>query len=204
MRNALLAAVVAFAVAAPAAAADFSFTGSLSNPSEVQFFDFNVGATSNVTLRTWSYAGGVNAAGATIDRGGFDPILALFALPGGARVNENDDGGCSLVAADAVTGRCWDTFLTATLDPGAYRVSVAVFPNFATGGAFDPFEGASTFTDDSGNDRTANWAFDILNVESAVVIPGIPEPSTWAMMIAGFGLVGFAARRRRTATTVSA
>jgi hypothetical protein len=26
----------------------------------------------------------------------------------------------------------------------------------------------------------------------------IPEPGTWAMMIAGFGLVGFAARRRRT------
>ena len=25
----------------------------------------------------------------------------------------------------------------------------------------------------------------------------IPEPATWAMMIAGFGLVGFAARRRR-------
>lgn len=27
--------------------------------------------------------------------------------------------------------------------------------------------------------------------------PGIPEPATWGLMIAGFGLVGFAARRRR-------
>lgn len=27
----------------------------------------------------------------------------------------------------------------------------------------------------------------------------IPEPATWAMLITGFGLVGFAARRRRTA-----
>lgn len=27
----------------------------------------------------------------------------------------------------------------------------------------------------------------------------IPEPGTWAMLIAGFGLVGFAARRRRAA-----
>lgn len=26
----------------------------------------------------------------------------------------------------------------------------------------------------------------------------VPEPATWAMLIAGFGLVGFAARRRRT------
>lgn len=29
--------------------------------------------------------------------------------------------------------------------------------------------------------------------------PNVPEPATWAMMIAGFGLVGFAARRRRMA-----
>jgi hypothetical protein len=28
-------------------------------------------------------------------------------------------------------------------------------------------------------------------------VPGIPEPATWAMLIAGFGLVGSAARRRR-------
>ncbi len=28
--------------------------------------------------------------------------------------------------------------------------------------------------------------------------PGIPEPATWAMLILGFGLVGSAARRRRT------
>ena len=30
-------------------------------------------------------------------------------------------------------------------------------------------------------------------------IPGIPEPATWAMLIAGFGMVGFAARRRQKA-----
>jgi PEP-CTERM motif/Trypsin len=37
-------------------------------------------------------------------------------------------------------------------------------------------------------------------------VPGafVPEPDTWAMLIAGFGLVGFAARRRRGAGVVSA
>jgi hypothetical protein len=30
---------------------------------------------------------------------------------------------------------------------------------------------------------------------------GVPEPATWAMMILGFGLVGFAARRRTTVVT---
>lgn len=33
---------------------------------------------------------------------------------------------------------------------------------------------------------------------------GVPEPSTWAMMILGFGAVGLSMRRRRTATRVSA
>ena len=32
----------------------------------------------------------------------------------------------------------------------------------------------------------------------------VPEPATWAMLLAGFGLVGFAARRRRGALSVSA
>ena len=32
----------------------------------------------------------------------------------------------------------------------------------------------------------------------------VPEPATWAMMISGFGLVGFAARRRRDKSVVAA
>ncbi|HZZ31755.1 MAG TPA: PEPxxWA-CTERM sorting domain-containing protein [Phenylobacterium sp.] len=34
----------------------------------------------------------------------------------------------------------------------------------------------------------------IVDIQTA----GVPEPTTWAMMISGFGLVGVAARRRRT------
>ena len=34
------------------------------------------------------------------------------------------------------------------------------------------------------------------------VIAAVPEPATWAMMIAGFGLVGGIARRRSRATNV--
>ena len=30
------------------------------------------------------------------------------------------------------------------------------------------------------------------------VSPSVPEPSTWAMMLLGFGAVGFAIRRRRS------
>lgn len=34
--------------------------------------------------------------------------------------------------------------------------------------------------------------------------PGVPEPATWAMLISGFGLVGFAMRRRRGVASVAA
>lgn len=39
-------------------------------------------------------------------------------------------------------------------------------------------------------------------IVKATIVGGIPEPTTWAMMILGFGLVGFAARR--TAATAAA
>lgn len=38
-------------------------------------------------------------------------------------------------------------------------------------------------------------------IVKATIVGGVPEPSTWAMLIAGFGLVGFAARRSRAAAT---
>lgn len=33
-------------------------------------------------------------------------------------------------------------------------------------------------------------------------VAAVPEPSTWALMLAGFGMVGFAMRRRKVATTL--
>lgn len=197
IKKALFAALLAAAAAVPAAAVNFSFTGTFSDPNNVQFFDFTVGAASNVTLRSWSYAGGVNAAGATIARGGFDPILAVYALPGGAIIGQQDDGGCGLVAADAVTGRCWDTNFTVALGPGNYRASVMAYSNFAIGpNLSNGFSNTGSFTDATGNRRTTSWAFDILNVENATQ-GGVPEPASWAMLIAGFGLTGAAMRRRR-------
>ena len=54
---------------------------------------------------------------------------------------------------------------------------------------------------------TANWVVDTTNGNYALTIPNttdfsvqpIPEPSELAMMVAGFGLAGLIARRRRSA-----
>jgi Bacterial pre-peptidase C-terminal domain/PEP-CTERM motif len=224
MRLKVLAAVAAtILVSTPAAATDFSFTGTFTQDDNVQLFNFVVGAPSNVTLRTWSYAGGTNAAGSTIARGGFDPILALFDSAGN-RINQNDDGGCGLVAADSGTGRCWDTFLTSALTAGTYTVAVMEYDNFAGTTLASAFErqGQGNFTpgisgcaasqnafedvsQTAGCGRDNHWAFDILNVAQAEVVGGaVPEPSSWAMMLLGFAGVGLTLRRgarRRGAST---
>jgi hypothetical protein len=197
-KQALLAAVFTVAVGGlgAAQAADFSFTGNLANPNQVLLFNFDVGVASTVTLRSYSYAGGTNAAGQAIARGGFDPILALFD-GSGLLIDQNDDGGCSAVPADSVTGNCYDVFLQSLLAPGSYTVSVMAFSNFANGpNLSDGFEGGGSFTDFTGDLRDSHWAFDVLNVGEASQV-GVPEPASLSLF--GAGLVALGLTRRRKA-----
>lgn len=71
-------------------------------------------------------------------------------------------------------------------------------PQLYTGTEAAPMFRTGTFalTDDFG---TGSYT---LNIASA--IGAVPEPATWAMMLAGFGMIGFAARKRSAVkTTVS-
>lgn len=79
----------------------------------------------------------------------------------------------------------------------------AQFPNCADG------SGSSTNT---GWQAGGSWGFRVAGAQQALVaapppVGGIPEPSTWAMMILGFGLVGGAlrhSRRRRSGAVAQA
>jgi hypothetical protein len=186
-KNIWLSTVAAFALLGASAsvnATDFSFTGNLQQDNSVALFNFSVGADSPaVTLRTWSYAGGVNAAGTTIARGGFDPILAVFNSVG-TLIGQNDDGGSS-VPADSSTGQHYDTYLAlGGLLAGSYTVSVMQYDNFSRGTLAAGFvhDGAGNewftqgltghttggFYDVAGGSRDSHWAFDILGVQDAV------------------------------------
>jgi hypothetical protein len=69
----------------------------------------------------------------------------------------------------------------AASDPNYQTVS------FTTGGQF-----IDRFTFISTNGGTLNTGLDNISITT-----GVPEPASWAMLIAGFGLVGAVARRRQ-------
>lgn len=189
-------------ISGTASAANFSFIGNLSQGNAVQEFNFQVeGAAREVTLRTWSYAGGTNAQGTVIERGGFDPIVSLYNSSTGALISYNDDSG---LVVDPVSGLPYDSLLAANLSAANYTATVTQFSSFPVGSFLtDGFQGTS----ESFGSRTSQWALDILKVEDATlgasyvsaVTPPIPEPQTFAMLLAGLNLLGFMTRRRKEA-----
>lgn len=185
LKAALAAAVLAVG-SASAQAANISFTGHLAGDNEVQLFSFTLAADSGVTLRTWSYAGGMNAAGNLIGAGGFDPIVSLFYGLGGTAllIGANDDG--SGVAVDPGTGLALDSLLEiSALPAGTYTVGLTQVANFANGPTLgDGFLGSGNPAFDG---RTGSWALDILGVDTAA---SIPEPTTLALTVLGLAVVG--------------
>jgi len=102
------------------------------------------------------------------------------------------------VPSDAATGRAWDTHLMTSLQSGNYRAAVSVYPNFGPSNLSQGFPGATTFTDVSGvatgNQRTPNFAFDVLGVASATMSTSsgggsqTPTPTpTGPLNVIGFG-----------------
>src|ERR1700722_14735030 len=139
MRHPIILLYAVVALVSPTFATDFSFVGAFAQDDDRLQFTFNVIQPGTVSLRTWSYPGGVNSAGATIASGGFAPSLSLFDSTG-LLVAINRDGGCGKVAADPVTTWCWDAIIATPLPSGTYQLILTESENTPFGPYLaDPF-----------------------------------------------------------------
>lgn len=193
-------------------AASFSFTGNFVMDDDLRVFNFELLSTSTVTIRTYGYAGGTNAASQVIAGGGFDPVLSLFGgtTPSSPLLISNQDGGCALVGTDTGTGDCWDAYIEwSNLGPGSYSFVLSQYDNLPGGALGDPFSQAGNgnftsaafggfagpFVDAHPAQRTSFYAVDITGVDSAYDA-SVPEPaSLW--LLGGGCLAIFAGRRLR-------
>jgi len=89
-------------------------------------------------------------------------------------------------------------FVRGSLDGGTYQALLtAISADFASGF----FAGTSSFVTNSYQDYATNQRgfFTSVEVTSSQIPGGVPEPTTWGLMILGLGGAGVALRRRRLA-----
>ena len=191
------------AVSADATLANFSFTGSFANDSEVQFFDFSISAdSSTVLIDTLSLNGGTNVASQVITGGGFNPYLSLWEQSTG---NWVFDTATKNTADEAVISST-ASYSYGTLLAGNYILALSQFDNVAAGANLSEgfgadlglasFAGSPPFTLNGGG-GSGHWAVDIQNVDSAS-IRAVPLPGAFGFMVSG--LLGLAALIRRKVT----
>ena len=194
-----IALVLGLSTAANAGLISQSFTGDFDDNDARYYISFDVTKdNTNVELITWSYAGGVNFAGTTIEDGGFDPQLFLF--NSASSQLESDDDGSSV--ASASSNNSYDAIISRTLNIGSYTAVLTQYnSDYQSGDLFQGVWSNSGRNDFSG--RTANYAFDISGEDLANVKGlgfnvtadvSVPEPTSIALL--GAALFGLAGRRK--------
>jgi hypothetical protein len=197
--------------------------GTFSTPEDTFLITLTLPTGGNVTLQTYGFGGGTNAAGALIPSGGFDPFVGLFAgtgptalfLNGDSDVLSNYTPGCppaGTVTVGSVAGQCGDVDLPFTgLSAGTYTVLLtdgANVPNavFETSGVL-----GDGFTDLSGgvfqtcadlndcNSDNGNWALDITAPNGSTT--ATPEPRVMGMTGIAFVLIILARLLKALITT---
>jgi PEP-CTERM motif len=207
-----------------------SCTGSLETPEDIflELFTVPGAGSQTITIQTFGFGGGTNAAGNAISAGGFDSLVALFSGPPETILTDGSGNpiasipgstqffsGCPPAGMVSIggTATCGDNKLTTKLSPGAYTLllSDADYVPFAVSPG-PPISSllSDGFADLSGGvfqtcttigaclTRNGNFAVDI----SGVPLSTVPEPDTLVLLTSGLVLFVFARRRGNMSTRV--
>lgn len=152
-----------------------------------------------------SDSGGLGFTGSSfLNQPGPDVTLGTLTLLASSNVNPvSDDFFLRVVFTDPGNGgSTFDATLTGMLNPGNGNGTVTI--NFG-GAQLITFAGGSfNLTVDDLSLTKTNLSDPITGHISDLVITGVPEPSTWAMMILGFAGIGYMTyRRKRHATAIA-
>jgi hypothetical protein len=181
-------------------AADFGFSGNIANHNDVIQINFSLAsAATNVAVWTDSFMSAVN----------FDPITSVWSQSGSdySLVGQNDDN------ASIRPGQTYfDSGLTfASLAAGNYLFTIGTYANFANGSLLSQgfsYDGQtpislSTWCQPASHCGMGTfYNVHLSGVDSAenntpgTPVSAVPEPETYAMLLAGLGFIGFMARRR--------
>jgi hypothetical protein len=195
----------------PAGASTVSLQGSFQNDDELFVIHFKLDQGEQVSASSFSFGGGLNAAGQTIASGGFAPVLTLFLQGFGPLVLARGSSrtcGAGSGNADPTSGFCWDANFSEWLSAGEYDLVLSQDGNEALGqslaegyqrtGEHDytgwDYLGQADrrFVQVDGTQRTGFWALDITGAPI-----DLPEPGTALLALLGGLCLSVGTRQRQ-------
>jgi hypothetical protein len=132
----LLSVVCLLSATASGSSGYLSYTGTLGSAQSVFEVTFTLTVSDTVTVQTWGFGGGTNAAGQVISAGGFDPLIALFKGSVTTATMYVDGSGNPLADAANLINASWSyvgncpaartVFIGANMDCGDVKMQVAL------------------------------------------------------------------------------